>query len=275
MIIITCCTKKDILTFESGIVNIEKYLKFSLIILCVPDEDYSLFVKKFENKINIKIKKDSEIIDEKKTNLILSKLKKNNNQKMYGWYLQQFIKITESAKYKEDVPILIWDSDTIPLRPLQFINSDKTLNFYVSNEYHEPYFNTIKKALQYEKIIPQSFIAQCIPLYSRHSQKLIEKLGGNEKWIHKIMDSLDLSSNCSFSEYETLGTFIAHNEPKVINLCVAPWKRDGYRDVFIKGSITEAIKVNSFEYAYVAIEKADRSKLEYLIKKISDKFNLF
>ena len=186
---------------------------------------------------------------------------------MYGWYLQQFIKIKLAASLDEDSIALIWDSDTIPFRPLNFIGSNNSLNYFVGYEYHEPYFITLNKILNINKKTPHSFIAQCFPVYGGDARCLIEKLGG-DAWIDNIVNSLNSDSLCQFSEYETLGNYLLEYHPEKVNLSFAPWFRDGIIYFYIFGNLKKAIRRLEYRYCFAAFEKINVSRSAWLISKL-------
>lgn len=265
--IITCCTKKDIRVLIHTIKSIRKYVSVCPIFVYVPDLEYDYFVDTIVFQ-DVLIKKDSSQISILELNFIKETLAKFGREKMTGWYIQQFIKIKSTSKFKPNDAVLIWDSDTIPLRPLNFINRDGSMNYFVNSEYHEPYFNTINNILQLSKQITPSFISQCFPLYSKFALELINNLGGYDKWIYNIMENLDSSSDCAFSEYETLGTYINYHHPEHVRIDWTPWERDGYKRLLWSKDIPDLITKTSFHFAYIAIEKADRNKIKFMISKI-------
>lgn len=271
--IITCCTKNDLQVLKYSIINIRKYIGSCDINVYVPDIDYDYFLELVIDG-NLIIHKDSSLISSSEMKCIIKELSEYNKQKMTGWYVQQFIKIKAAAQYRSEDAVLIWDSDTIPLRPLNFVNTDGSLNYFVSSEYHEPYFKTIKNILGISKKIAPSFISQCFPLYSRFAKELIDSLGGNERWISSIMQNLDRTSDCAFSEYETLGSYIANYYPEKINIDWTPWERDGYKKLLLSKDIPSVISACAFHFAFVAIEKSERNKFKYIlsiIKSFTDK----
>jgi hypothetical protein len=265
--IITCCTKKDIRVLVYTIKSIRKYISDCPIFVYVPDLEYDYFSARIIIQ-DVLIKKDSTQISSSELTSIKEALAKFKREKMTGWYIQQFIKIKSASQFAPNDAVLIWDSDTIPLRPINFINRDGSMNYFVNSEYHEPYFNTINDILHLSKQITPSFISQCFPLYSKFAVELINDLGGYDKWIYNIMKYLDISSDCAFSEYETLGTYIKYHHPEHVRIDWTPWERDGYKRLFWSKDIPDLIAKTSFHFPYIAIEKADRNKIKFIISKI-------
>lgn len=263
MKIVSCCCLQDLETFKLSFDYIYRYIPNSGIYLYVPDRDYAKFNEEFANIDNIIIKKDSDIITQEISDIVMNKLTILNKRHMYGWYIQQFIKIKSASQFKENESVLIWDSDTIPLRPLTFENNKGGHNYFVGSEYHEPYFKTLSKFTSISKKIEQSFIAQCLPVYSHHVRELIDEFGGEENWIKNIMLNLDETSDCAFSEYETLGNFLMGKHPDLVHLNYSPWARNGYQLLFFRKNIKAGLQDLNGKFAYIALEKQNISKIRY------------
>jgi len=158
---------------------------------------------------------------------------------------------------------VLWDGDTIPLEPINFIDHSGKLQYFIGTENHPPYFETIDKLLGIQKQSPHSFIAQNLPIKSEWFQefKTAIELRFNKPWIEAIIDSINFSQNNAFSEYESLGSFIAKNHPDEISFLQDPWLRLGNSligDVSLLNSSTAVQKLAP--YKYVSFEKWDRAK---------------
>jgi len=276
--IISTLTINDLDVFSVGIEYIFKYIEFQNITISVPDRDVDAIAKELANYNRLKIVADSSVINENQRNEIKSQLDNCGFPQMYGWYLQQFIKIKLVADLHEDAIALIWDSDTIPLRPLNFIGNNNSLNYFVGYEYHEPYFIMLNKILGIKKKTPHSFVAQCFPVQSIDAKNLIKKIGG-DKWIFNIMNSLDSDSLNQFSEYETLGNYLLEYHPEKVNLSFSAWSRNGNIYFYIFGDLKKAIKKLEYKYSFVAFEKINITRMSWMISKFKKLFiyikNLF
>jgi len=264
--IITTLTIRDLRVFSIGIKYIEKYIDYEEIFLSVPDKDY-LIIKEHFKEMKINILKDSDLISQEEFNTIKITLAKMDMAEMYGWYVQQFVKIKFIAMQNADKLCLIWDADTVPLRPLNFISNNGGLNYFVGYEYNEPYFTTIENLLSIKKLTPYSFISQCFPVYSKSVHLLISQIG-NGNWIHFIMNNLASGSKNLFSEYETLGNFLLHQKSSRVNFIHSPWMRDGIFYYYIYGSIEKAISNLKYKYSYVAFEKINVSFVKWIYLKV-------
>ena len=85
------------------------------------------------------------------------------NPSRFGWYLQQFLKLSALQKFNQE-PVIIWDADSVALNPISFFRPDGGIEIYTSDEYHLPYFELIDRLLRMDKRVPFSFIAQCLPV---------------------------------------------------------------------------------------------------------------
>lgn len=131
-----------------------------------------------------------------------------------GWYFQQFLKMAWAYKTKEN-RYLVWDSDTIPLNPLSFIENNNIL-FNQKTEYNQPYFETIN-TLFHGKItrkINGSFIAEHMVIDSGIMKRMLDEISFDinlkgESFWEKILYSVPETSlsHSGFSEFETYGNY--------------------------------------------------------------------
>lgn len=148
---------------------------------------------------------------------------KVSNPLRAGWYFQQFLKM--SACYIDDIAdyYLIWDSDTVLFKSLDFIDNDGRVLINPKTEHHQPYFNLINKLLGINKKVNFSFISEHLMIKKKYMQNLIEYIQehfpNKKSWVFSIMDLIAVSElNGGFSEYETYGNFIHTNFPKSYKL---------------------------------------------------------
>lgn len=133
-----------------------------------------------------------------------------------GWYLQQFLKMGFALTTYAKDEYLIWDSDTIPLRPLLFKNDRKYL-FTEKTENHQPYFDTTKRLLDLGKLHDRSFIAEHMPINVSVMYELISKIEQSEvtgtTWFEKIINATSGKDEQAFSEFETYGNYCVKYHP--------------------------------------------------------------
>lgn len=223
--VLSVCSKKDIDVWAVAAKYILKNIYAKRYIIIVPEDDIDAF-KAITPGIY-------EIVGESRyvgniREIIKDKLPIENKHRL-GWYLQQFIKLA-ALEISEDADLLlIWDADTIPLKPLVFLDKSGRLLFYKGAEYHKPYFDLIRKVLGVERVVRYSFIAQCFPIrgvWVREFFEYIEARHG-KKWVDVLLEQIDFKEESGFSEYETLGAYISNKHPYEITVRNGKWLRNG------------------------------------------------
>ena len=139
-----------------------------------------------------------------------------DNSKL-GWYYQQFLKM-EYANICEDEYYLSWDSDTIPLRRIEFFGKGDKPYLDTKPEYNPGYFKTIKNLFGLDKNQENSFIAEHMVFNVELMKEMmneIEQLScGGTKYYEKIFYSIDIDNmKLGFSEFETYGTWVTDRHP--------------------------------------------------------------
>lgn len=147
----------------------------------------------------------------------------------YGWYLQQFIKLSAAERLCGHSNVIIWDADTIPLKSIDFFPSGLP-SFFAGVEHHPPYFAAIQRLLGLEKQSSCSFIAQCLPISANHGRRFFRWLEekNNRRWFEEVISSIDFREPAGFSEYETVGNFVLSRFPKDLRWQDAEWLRNGW-----------------------------------------------
>lgn len=136
------------------------------------------------------------------------------NPKYAGWYLQQFLKLGFS-RICPNRYYLVWDADTLPLNPISFFDNetDKPL-FNLKREFVAPYFVTMKRLLQLDKVCPESFITEHMLFDAHLCREMLDEIESNSKikgesfWEKCVYASDFSKQQQSFSEYETFGSYI-------------------------------------------------------------------
>jgi hypothetical protein len=184
-----------------------------------------------------------------------------------GWYFQQLLKLQFCFSQPEDDYYLIWDADTVPLRPLEFFDEKGAMLFTVADECHLPYFATYRKLLGEEPRREFSFISQYIPVRKSIVREMLGKIdhhfSGKEDWAWKIMRNLEGAHVNLFSEYEMLGHYVKNHYAEQAVFRRLPWLRTGTRAV---GGIPSAKDLERLgdEYAFAAFEASERVPRRWL-----------
>lgn len=261
--IISLCCKQDALTWSIANKAIIKFIPAKQYTVIVPDSDLLLFEEISDQKFIVK----PESIFSKKFQKYISDRLPSGEHEHASWYLQQFIKLELLDQLNENTNAVLWDGDTVPLEPINFIDDDGKLRYFVGTENHHPYFATIKKLFNIDKQVSHSFISQSFPIKSEWFQefkRVIENRSGRI-WYEAVIDAINFTHSNAFSEYETLGNFIANQYSSEISFSDDPWLRLGNSligDIRLIHSSSAQKKLAPYKYA--SFEKWDRAKPAFL-----------
>lgn len=193
-----------------------------------------------------------------------------------GWYFQQFLKMAFAlSDYCDTDYYLSWDSDTIPLRKIDFYNEDGKPYFTMKTEHHRPYFVALERLLGITKTNNRSYIAENMMFNKSIMIELINKIQSNKQiegnlWYEKIIFAIEPESvsPMGFSEFETYGNYCFNFHPDFYQERTLPSFRSGG---LIQGRFVSdrVLKQLSFDLDTVSFEIYDRppfpwSKLSYL-----------
>ena len=147
--------------------------------------------------------------------------------KAAGWHFQQLVKFAFGLTGDPDSDYLIWDADTVLLRPIDWYDAQGRTWFTMADEHHVPYFESYRRLLGHDPRREFSFISQHIMVNRaswgdafRHREKRARR--GKLAW--KIMRGLQLGS---FSEYEFYGHYVKNMHPERAAYRRLSWTRDG------------------------------------------------
>ena len=147
-----------------------------------------------------------------------------------GWYFQQFLKLSFSDVSNNDEHFLIWDADTVLLKPLHFFDSKGIPIYTRASEYHRPYFETFQALFDMDPEREFSFIAQHQVINKKYLADMlgeIESRNGGKPWPWAIMENLKGAGTNLFSEYETYGHYVKRNYPNSLVFRNLQWTRTG------------------------------------------------
>ncbi|MDU0808903.1 DUF6492 family protein [Aquirufa regiilacus] len=218
--IVICVSLKDCYFLNKNFYFIFKNLSPSTIYIITDPRNFKY----------IQLQKSIVLIDENKLidglNMSVIKEALNNhchNDKAYGWYFQQLLKLAFSQSQYAKKCYLIWDSDTVALNPLTFIDGDK-YNILPKSENHKPYFETIERLLKLPIIATHSFISEHMIIDTEIMKSMLlnieqssfYKYSSNEKWFEKCIYATDPEVIQGFSEFETYGNFCLNFHPNIM-----------------------------------------------------------
>lgn len=273
--VVICLHESHLKNFELVISQLYKNLK-DIRIVVISNIKLKEKIKNIDTRI--------EVLDEDTLvkGLSLCRIKdmlkeKVGNESRAGWYFQQFLKMSYSLVTKSDY-YLIWDSDLILLKELKFFTEDNKMIIYKKTEYHTPYFETMKKILNLDKMFNFSFIAEHLLIKTTIMKEIITKIQSKNDiegnyYFEKILNSVSLNDlpKSGFSEFETYGTYalskyIESFEVRKINT----WREAGSYLRQIKIT-TEILEIFSKDFDTISLEmwgKDQKFKSILLNKKI-------
>ncbi len=231
---------------------------------------------------------ENSLIEELNIDIIKSLFEGVGRDKLKaGWYYQQFLKMAFArSEFCDTEYYLSWDSDTIPLRKIDFFNENGSPYFTMKTERHEPYFTTIEKLLCISKFNIHSYIAENMIFKKSIMLELINCMQSNnliqgDIWYEKIIYALEPESvsPMGFSEFETYGNFCFNFYPGLYKERTLPSFREGglIRGRFVTDQILRKL---SFDQAIATFEIYDRppfpwSKLSYWYARWQRRKELF
>ena len=247
-----------------------KYVHMNL----MPDKIYIITDIRFRRFLPKEIKSDEKciVVDENKVIEGLNKealellFRKLNRTRMgVGWYFQQFLKMAFAlSAYCNTDYYLSWDSDTIPLRNIDFFNEKGKPYFTMKSEHHAPYFVAIERLLGITKTNSRSYIAENMMFNKSIMINLINRIQSNNQligntWFEKIVYAIEPEtvSPMGFSEFETYGNYCFNYYPDFYVERMLPSFREGglIQGRFISDRI---LKQLSFDQTMASFEIYDR-----------------
>lgn len=257
--LICVCCKRDAATWKVASKYITQNIESDVYQVYVPDQEVNFFRLISDKQFNVI---GESIYTQSFAEAIQSKLPLDMKNQ-FGWYLQQFIKLSAAKDSEEGETVLIWDADTVPIQRLNFIAEDGKLVYYKSEEYHKPYFIFIQKLLGLNKLVDFSFIAQCLVMKALWLQELCAELEAKSgcDWVRTLLDVIDFSEGNGFSEYELLGTYFSYRHQNSICFTDRKWLRLGNSTVgHVNFLNQEWIDGPLRDYDFLSFEAWDKMK---------------
>lgn len=252
---------------------LRKTMKYLLMNLC-PNHIYVIIDKRYEkflpnivtNNNNCSVIDENELVEGMSYAYIDSIIKlQGREHTKTGWYFQQFLKMGfANSKYCDLDYYLSWDSDTIPVRKMDFFDMKEHPFFAMKSEHHQPYFDTISTLLDIHSFNSHSYISEHMMFNKHIMQELLTNIDRNDKikgkkWFEKILYSIvpESISPFSFSEFETYGTYCMNCYPDFYVERFLPSFRQGglIQGRFVSDSIINKL---SFDVYVASFEIYDR-----------------
>jgi hypothetical protein len=195
-------------------------------IVYVPEIEVPYFLEVTPS--NIEVKSQNQL-GESYRDKLLQVIRLAGNEKRYGWYLQQFHKI-EAIQLADTDTVTIWDADCVPVSKIEITNlRNKIIYVNSSREFHQPYFDNIRKLLGLVRIQDICFVIPSFPMKREWIRELISFVEAKHglRWYDAIIQTTDFSLMSGFSETETMGTWVANMYPGKWESRAGTWERFG------------------------------------------------
>jgi hypothetical protein len=236
--LVVCAIERDLPVLEIAIPYMWRFLSPRRIILIASSSCLDKFSTKYHDAEH---KNDLCLVDEDKAapGLTLNNVRallaaRGAAPARAGWYFQQFLKLCYSLNPKAGSHYLVWDADTIPLRPMEFFNHDGRTFFETSAEYNPAYFATMQRLIGIGKAEPYSFISEHMMIERNKAVQLLKEICGSSEVscrqvAERIISAIDAESlsESGFSEFETYGTYVTSKYPESVAVRALPSQRQG------------------------------------------------
>jgi hypothetical protein len=174
-----------------------------------------------------------------------------------GWYFQQFLKWGFAGVSNSEPHYLIWDADTVLLRPLELLDPTGCGYLTTSTEYHKPYFQTFEALTGRKPVFHTSFISQHQLVDKSILRELLAVISdhapSDRGWAWAIIERMRGEGTNLFSEYETYGHYAAICHPDQVVVRELSWTRKGRRLAGYPPS-QERLNALANDYSFAAFE---------------------
>lgn len=181
---------------------------------------------------------------------------RNENPERAGWYFQQFLKLSISKLDFVDNLYLVWDADSVALKPINFFTENNKIYFEKNKEFHKPYFEILEKILVLKKQVNFSFIAEHLVFNKKIVTTILNKISKNETWWLDILDNITSENlgKSGFSEYELYGNYVSKFHKTEIKFRSLNKTRKGVKFIG-KNPNNIGLKLFSFAFDYMSFEQ--------------------
>jgi hypothetical protein len=252
--VVTACHIKNLPILQLAAQNLPQFVPFKKLHVITARANFLAFAKALGPDVAL-IDEDTFI-----PGLTLAQLRtlaEPGFPKGAGWYFQQFLKFGFAFKETGDDHYLIWDADTVPLRPMEFFDGQGRMLFTKAGEHHRPYFETYRKLLRHDPRRECSFISQHMivrkSILREMLQTIEQNFPGPENWAWKIMRQLAGTGTNRFSEYETFGHYVKNLHPDTAGIRELPWLRGGAQLVSTRPTAADLARLAA-DYVFVSFE---------------------
>jgi hypothetical protein len=254
--VVTTCRARDLPILEITARKLVEHVPFRALCVVAPDNDCRQIRSRLGREVQVIA--ENEFIPGMTIN-DLRALKLPHFPQAAGWYFQQLLKLQFAFVESNDDYYLIWDADTVPLRPMRFFDCKGRMLLTKATEYHAPYFETYRMLFGEDAHREFSFIAQHMVVQKSIAREMLasieRRMEGDGNWAWKIMKSLPATGDNLFSEFETYGHYVKNHYHERVVFVERRWLREGTKQVSGLPSGAD-LKALASEFDFVAFERA-------------------
>lgn len=224
--VVTACRVRDLPVLQIAVARLRQFIPFGGVNVLAPDRDCARIASRLRGQV--KVIPESNFVP----GMTIEQVRGFQIQgfpQAAGWYFQQLLKLQFACVDPEDDYYLIWDADTVPLRPLRFFNPAGQMLLTKAEEYHPPYFATYRSLFGSEPNREFSFIAQHMLVQKSVAREMMSRIEqhvpGTGNWASKLLSALPSTGKNLFSEYETYGHYLKNYHPDRVVFVERPWQR--------------------------------------------------
>jgi hypothetical protein len=256
--ILTICKGRDLPILEITARKLLEMVSCQTLFVIAPDRDCPAIRKRLGSVATV-IPEDNFIPSMNITQLKM--LQVPNFPQGAGWYFQQLLKLQFAYFDPAEDYYLIWDADTVPVKPMNFFDEEGRMLLTKATEYHAPYFKTYRNLFGAEPHREFSMIAQHMIVQKSVVRAMLaqieQRIDGAAAWPWKIMRSLPESGDNLFSEYETYGHYLKNHYPDRVRFINRIWRREFRLNQGCALPTPAELTVLAGDYDYVAFERAN------------------
>lgn len=251
--IVLACRRKDLEILRLALPRLRRFIPHRKCVIFTSSKNLRLF--------SSVLGCDVDLVDEDGVipTMTLHGLQKRGNLPGFpegaGWYFQQFLKLSYPQLDPGAERYLIWDADTLPLRPMHVFDAkgqslltpasmgaavpppgvrldEPTIQtLEQATVPHEDYFKNYEHLLQEPCLGKTSFIAQHMPIQTKTLGSMLRQIDrnipGQEHWAWKILFHLQGGGRNLFSEYEFYAHYALQHAPELHRARPLAWSRGG------------------------------------------------
>jgi hypothetical protein len=271
MQIVSTCLARDLPVYRLTYQSLRRHLPDAEIHVITKREDFPKFTEACGRELTLW--DEADLVP----NMTLGELRKIPYPffpKGAGWYFQQFLKFAFVNVSNDDEYYLIWDADTVLLRPIELFNPEGKPYYTTATEYHIPYFETYQAIFGNKAHREFSYISQHQIIRKRVLREMLSKMEAlhpsSKNWAWAIMENLSGSGSNLFSEYETYGHYLKSEYPDSFVVRNLDWTRNGGKYAGNPPKQEKLEKLGEiFDFAAFEVSHSFRRKILYRLKKIA------